>query len=115
MALKVIKEFSDYAPWSGATSNYERLVEENKLDAFEDLLEECYPDGIEEVQINDILWFDFDWVCESLGMEKDESEDEDDGLDELTDEDVWGGEDEDFDELDDDEIWKDRSAEEEDE
>lgn len=100
MALKVIKEFSDYAPWSGATVNYKRLEQEGKLDAFENLLEECYPDGIEEVQINDILWFDFAWVCESLGMEKDDSddEDEDDGLDELTDDDIWA--DEDFDELD---------------
>lgn len=77
MALKVIEEFSDYAPWSGATSNYERLEQERKLDAFESLLEECYPDGIEEVQINDILWFDFDWVCESLGMKKDEDDEED--------------------------------------
>lgn len=99
MALKVIKEFVDFTPWAGATSNYERIVEEGKLDAFETLLEECYPDGIEEVQINDILWFDFDWVCNCLGMKKDE-DDED--------------EDED-DELDDDEIWTDRSEDEEDE
>ena len=91
MALKVIKEFSDYAPWSGATSNYERLVEENKLDAFESLLEEFYPNGIEETLINDILWFEFDWVCDCIGMEKFDEEEDDIRTDE---------EDDDFDELD---------------
>lgn len=78
MALKVIKEFSEYSPWSGAVSNYERLEQEDKLDAFESLLEECYPEGIEEGQINDILWFDFDWVCESLGIAREKEEDEED-------------------------------------
>ena len=76
MALKVMMDFSDYKPWSGAVDTYEIIEASGKLDALEDLLEELYPDGIEEVQINDILWFDSDWVFESLGIKTEEEVEE---------------------------------------
>ena len=68
--LKVITEFSDYEPWSGACVNYEYLEVLNKLDEFEQLLEEIYPEGIELVQINDILWFHWNWVKDCLGIDE---------------------------------------------
>lgn len=74
--LKVIGEFGDYSPWSGAVSNYEELERLGKLDDFEILLEEYYPEGISQTGINDILWFEFDWVKEHLGIEEGEEEEE---------------------------------------
>lgn len=77
-SLKIICDFDEYKPWSGAVDFYEEIEREGKLDDLEMLLEECYPDGITTVGINDILWFDQDWVREMLGMDDtDEEEDED--------------------------------------
>lgn len=59
---------ANYKPWSGAISTYDTIVEENKLDELDFLLEELYPEGISESHLNDILWFDSDWVFAQLGI-----------------------------------------------
>lgn len=68
--MKIYREISlsDFEPWSGATNTYERLSNHNMLDDFEKVLEEIYPDGISETELNDILWFDADWVYDSVGL-----------------------------------------------
>lgn len=76
--LKVVCEFGDYKPWSGAIEVYEAIEEAGKLDELESLLEEAYPEGISMTGINDILWFDSDWVYENLGMNSEEDVTEDD-------------------------------------
>ena len=69
---------SNYQPWSGAVSTYDTIYNEGKLDALEQLMEEIYPDGMSAITLNDILWFDSEWVFESLGIDTgDEDEDED--------------------------------------
>ena len=40
------------------------------------LIEELYPDGIDETQLNDILWFKSEWVYEMLGISEEEEEEE---------------------------------------
>lgn len=60
--------------WQGGEQNYQTIKEQGKIEEFEYLIEECYPDGIELTTLNDILWFDFDWVCEQLGIEENEGE-----------------------------------------
>ena len=52
--------------WSGAKSRAELLTEE-ELDQIEAQLEEFYPDGMEDTQLNDLFWFDFDWVASLIG------------------------------------------------
>jgi len=74
--LKVIVDFSDYKPWSGAVDTYDLIRDADKLDDLEAYLEECYPDGITATQINDILWFDGDQVLSYLGLGDAEDEDE---------------------------------------
>ena len=74
--LKVMCDFSDYSPWSGAVETYNRIEEEGKIDNLEMLLEECYPEGITMTQINDILWFDSEWVLENLVIYEEEEEEE---------------------------------------
>lgn len=76
MSLKIIIDLSDYRAWSGAKDTWQKIQDEDKVDEFEQLMEECYPDGLTETELNDILWFDSDWVFEQLGI-KDEDEDED--------------------------------------
>ena len=58
--------------WSGARYTAERLQEEGKGDEFMGLIEELYPDGIGRTALNDLMWFDSDWIYESLGMTAEE-------------------------------------------
>ena len=67
--VKVYKEtVSEFTPWQGAVSTYDTIVEENKLEDLDWLLEDLFPEGISEGQLNDILWFDSDWVFAQLGI-----------------------------------------------
>lgn len=77
MALIVNVGIEGYKPWCGAVSTWEDIEEANKVDELEYLLEEIYPEGITDTQLNDILWFESDWIYESLGItDEDEEEDE---------------------------------------
>lgn len=67
--------------WCGAISTANRITEEGKEDEFCNLIEECYPEGIDRTSLNDILWFEEDWIFEMLGI-KDEEEEEESGDDE---------------------------------
>ena len=68
--MKVYSEINlrDFEFWSGAKSNAETLTSE-QLDIVESILEDAYPDGISETQINDFFWFEFDTIREWLGIE----------------------------------------------
>lgn len=58
----------DFEPWSGAVDTYERIEREGKLAELDDVLDEIYPDGIDETELNDLLWFEPETVYEWLGM-----------------------------------------------
>lgn len=77
LEIKKVFTINEYEPWSGAVDTYNKICDAGKLDELEFLLEDLYPDGIEETQLNDILWFDDEWVLECLGINEDEDEDED--------------------------------------
>ena len=74
--MKLYRELdlTRFEPWSGAVDTYNRIYNEDKLNELESLLEDLYPEGIEETQLNDILWFDSEWVYECLGISEDEEE-----------------------------------------
>lgn len=74
--LKILVDLSDYKPWSGAISMWDEIEAADKVDELEFMLEDIYPDGITMVELNDILWFEQDWVREQLGL-FDVEEDED--------------------------------------
>ena len=76
--MKVYQEISirEFEAWSGAVDTYDKIIVNNKEDEFDALIEELYPDGIEETQLNDLLWFDDEWVLESLGIYEDEEEED---------------------------------------
>lgn len=76
--MKVFKEMqpSDHKAWSGAVETLNRIKELNLESDFDSLIEELYPDGIDETQLNDILWFESEWIFESLGVIEEEEEEE---------------------------------------
>ena len=66
----------NFDAWSGAVDTKERIIQEGKADEFDNLIDELYPDGLSETQLNDILWFEEDWLFEMLGISDEEEEDE---------------------------------------
>lgn len=65
-----------FEPWSGAVDTYNRIYNEDKLNDLEFLLEDLYPEGIEETQLNDLLWFESEWLYDCLGISEEEEEEE---------------------------------------
>jgi len=51
--------------WSGAKNH---SFTYNELKEIELQLEDIYPDGMDETQINDIFWFDEEFICELIGL-----------------------------------------------
>ena len=78
--MKVFDEmnFNDIlrTAWSGAVDTAERIEREDKGDEFCAMLEELYPEGISRVELNDIMWFDSDWIFECLDIKDEEEEEE---------------------------------------
>ena len=70
--MKVITETGLYRfqTWSGATVTKERIINEGKEVEFEQLIEELYPDGLTDAELNDLLWFEDKWIFETLGIEE---------------------------------------------
>lgn len=66
--MLITRDFSEFEPWSGAVETWDRIESENKIDELETLITELYGDVVDETTINDLLWFDEDWVLEQLGI-----------------------------------------------
>lgn len=75
--MKVFSEInlSSFEFWAGAKDNASKLTYD-ELEQLEYVLEDIYEGEIEDVTINDIMWFDFAWVCEAVGLAYDEDKDE---------------------------------------
>lgn len=61
----------NFNAWSGAVSTLDRIREEGKCEELESMLEELFPNGMTETELNDLLWFECEWLFESLGIEED--------------------------------------------
>lgn len=75
--MKIYREesLSDFEWWSGAVATANRIWEERGLEGWNELeamLEDVYPDGIDETALNDLLWFEPDTVYEWLGIDDEE-------------------------------------------
>ena len=69
--MKVICDFSDYSPWSGAIDTYNKIVDAHKLDELESLLDEWFDGEAATItQINDVLWFESKTVLAALGLKE---------------------------------------------
>ncbi len=68
MELKHDVALRDFEFWSGAVSRANQLTLE-QLDQIEFELEELYPDGMTDTQVNDLFWFEEDFIAQCLGYE----------------------------------------------
>ena len=75
MTIKTEQSLRYFEFWSGAKANAEMMTAE-ELDSVESELEAMYPEGMTDTEINDLFWFDFEYVCDLIGLEYDAEKDE---------------------------------------
>ena len=70
--MKITSEMSlkNFKAWSGAKDTLNKLIELDKCDELEFILDDLYPNGLTETELNDILWFEDEWIYETLGIEE---------------------------------------------
>ena len=70
--MKIISEknLRDFDAWYGAKKTKKLILDAGLEEEFEELINQCCPEGISDTNLNDILWFDRDWVLQILGIEE---------------------------------------------
>ncbi len=68
--MKIVSEISiaNFEAWSGGKDTLDRIIAEDKCDQLEAILEDLYPDGMTDTQLNDLLWFEPETVFEWVGI-----------------------------------------------
>lgn len=72
--MKVITETNlrGFNAWSGAVNTKNLIISLGLEEEFEMLIDELYEEGLTDTQLNDLLWFESDWILENLGVEVEE-------------------------------------------
>ena len=82
MYIKKEYDFADLKnnSWSGAVDTLKTVEEAGKEDELMSLLEDLFSEDEgktpEETEVNDFLWFDTDYIYESLGIKEEEDKEE---------------------------------------
>jgi hypothetical protein len=68
--MKIYREIplTEFEFWAGGSQTVEELTED-ELNQIEEILEEIYPEGMDETDVNDLFWFERDLIAEWLGYE----------------------------------------------
>ena len=85
--MKIYKDydFSDllHECWSGALDTLNTIYENGKEEELMSLLSlDCFSDTPDLTEVNDLLWFEDEWIFEMLGISTDEDEEDDEEDDE---------------------------------
>lgn len=68
MKINYEESLRDFKFWSGAEHN-RNLFTDEELDRLESELELQYLDGITESELNDLFWFEDEYLCDLLGVD----------------------------------------------
>ena len=68
--MRIYKEIplTKFEFWAGAKDTVEYLTD-FELEEIEQILEDLFPEGLSESDVNDIFWFERDLIAEWLGYE----------------------------------------------
>ena len=72
MTITYELDLNSFQAWSGAKDTLDRIQREDKCAELENILEELYPDGMTETELNDLLWFDSESVYDWLDIRSEE-------------------------------------------
>lgn len=78
MKLYIDFDIESFQAWSGAIDTKESIVNAGKADLFNALVDDIFPEGCTQTEMNDFLWFDSVSIYEMLGLNEDGEEPEDD-------------------------------------
>lgn len=74
--ITIIKEVNDFylkdELWSGALNTINTIIENNKSQELMHLLEDLFPEPIDVAKVNDLLWFEPEFIYEELNIEVDD-------------------------------------------
>jgi hypothetical protein len=70
MIIKTETNLRDFEFWSGAKDNA-KLFTLDELEMIQETLEEVYPEGLDDVQLNDMFWFEPEILAEWVGSDID--------------------------------------------
>ena len=62
------QKLHDFKAWLGAVDTKQTILDQHKSEDFEFLIDELYPDGLTETQLNDLLWFEEEWIYKQLNI-----------------------------------------------
>lgn len=68
MIIKSEIDLEDFNFWGGALDRTKYLTHED-FQTLEQMFIDLYPDGLEEVLVNDTFWFDEDFIADCLGYD----------------------------------------------
>lgn len=76
--MKIISETSiaDFKAWLGAVETKQAIIDAGKCDEFDSYIEEIYPDGLTDTQLNDMLWHESEYMLYLMGISEDDDDDE---------------------------------------
>ena len=73
MIIKHELNLYDFEPWGGAINTLQRIIDNDKANLLQEILDDAYPDGMTEDGLNDLLAFNSDWIYEMVGLKTEES------------------------------------------
>lgn len=71
MTIKYETSLSSFEFWGGAKDNA-RHYTMDEMNEIENIFDELFPEGMTATDVNDIFWFDFDGICEWIGLDPEE-------------------------------------------
>ena len=75
--LKIYKiGLEEFEPSKRAEELLEEVREKGKLDQLECVLEELYPDGIGDIELDDLLSYEEEYIRDLIGLDEEEEEEE---------------------------------------
>ena len=72
MTITYELDLERFEAWSGAKDTLDKIIDEGKCEELEGILEDMYPDGMTETELNDLLWFESESIYEWLGIRSEE-------------------------------------------
>ena len=68
--MKITKEISldRFDAWCGAEKTLDKIISEGKAQELEFILEDLYPEGMDEIQLNDLLLYEPEWCFKAVGI-----------------------------------------------
>lgn len=65
-----LENIENFNAWSGAVQTVNAIVENGKQDEFMFILDDIFPNGCTETELNDFLWFDDDFIFSALDIKQ---------------------------------------------